>query len=169
MTHSILVVDDEPAQRQLLTGALGKEYAVRAASNATEAIQLITAHAFDLVITDERVPGMSGIDLLRWASERVPEIPFILLTAYGSVGTAVEAMKLGAQEYLMKPLKSPEELRLLVKKALVQRSLRDKTVLHQDETDAQYPSDIVAQSAERKSRQRIFHWIGHRSQKTFHY
>jgi DNA-binding NtrC family response regulator len=146
MKPTILVVDDEPAQRQLLSTSLSGEYAVTTAANGVEATQLIAARSFDLVITDERMPDMGGIELLRWAAERVPEIPFIILTAYGSVGTAVEAMKLGAQEYLTKPLKSPEELRLVVKKALSQRALRDKTVLHQVEMEAQYPADIVAHS-----------------------
>jgi DNA-binding NtrC family response regulator len=146
MKYTILVIDDEPAQRMLLTGALSGDYAVTTAANGAEAMQLLSARNFDLVITDDRMPVMSGIELLRWAAEKAPEIPFVVLTAYGSVETAVEAMKLGAQEYLTKPLKSPEELRLVVKKALTTRQLRNRTDVHQAETEALFPADIVARS-----------------------
>lgn len=146
MAYSILIVDDEPAQRQLLSGSLAKEYAVTAAAGGLEATQLLSARSFDLIITDERMPGMSGLELIRWVRERAPEIPIIVLTAYGSIETAVDAMKLGAQEYLTKPLKSPDELRLVVKKALSHRSLRDRNFLHQAEAEQQYPSDIISNS-----------------------
>jgi len=146
MKYSILIVDDEPAQRQLLTAALGREYLIVSAANGAEAIQLLSARSFDLIITDERMPEMSGIDLIKWIRERMPELPVIVLTAYGSIATAVEAMKLGAQEYLTKPLKSPEELRLVVARTLQQRLLRDQSLVLQAEADAQYPPDIIAGS-----------------------
>jgi DNA-binding NtrC family response regulator len=113
MKCSILIVDDEPAQCQFLGGSLEKDYSTVSAANGREATQLLSRRSFDLVITDERMPEMGGIELIRWIRERMPEIPVIVLTAYGSVETAVEAMNLGAQEYLTKPLKSPEELRLV--------------------------------------------------------
>ncbi len=146
MKHSILVVDDEPAQRQLLTAALNKDYLVVAAANGLEAMQLLSARSFDLVITDERMPDMGGIELVKWLRERMPEIPVIVLTAYGSIATAVEAMKLGAQEYLTKPLKSPDELRLVVARVLRLRTLRDQSLVLQAEADAQFPPDIIAES-----------------------
>ncbi len=150
MKKSILVVDDEPAQRQLLTGSLNKEYIVVSAANGVEAIQLLSARSFDLIITDERMPDMGGTELIKWARERMPEIPIIVLTAYGSIATAVEAMKLGAQEYLTKPLKSPDELRLVVARTLHQRMLRDQSLVLREETEAQFPKDIVAESAAMK-------------------
>ncbi len=148
--YSILVVDDEPAQRQLLSGSLQTHYTVTTASDGLEATRLLSARSFDLIITDERMPGMNGLELIRWVRERTPEIPIIVLTAYGSVETAVDAMKLGAQEYLTKPLKSPDELRLLVRKALSHQLLRDQSLLHQAETEQQFPSDIIANSAAMK-------------------
>ncbi len=146
MKNSILVVDDEPAQRQLLTAALSRDHTVSAVANGNEAIQLLSGRSFDLVITDERMPGMGGMDLIRWIRERMPEVPVIVLTAYGSIATAVEAVKLGAQEYLTKPLKNPDELRLVVARTLGQRRLRDQSLALRAETEAQHPTDIVAES-----------------------
>jgi DNA-binding NtrC family response regulator len=150
MKSSILVVDDEPAQRQLLTASLNKDYTVVPAANGREAIQLLSARSFDLVITDERMPDMGGIELVKWVREHMPEVPVLVLTAYGSIATAVEAMKLGAQEYLTKPLKSPDELRMVVARTLRQRMLIDRSLVLQAETEAQFPPDIVAESAAMK-------------------
>jgi len=102
MKFSILIVDDEPSQRQFISGSLAKEYEVVTAANGIEASQLLSHRGFSLVITDERMPGMSGIELVRWMREKSPETPIIVLTAYGSIETAVEAIKLGAEEYLIK-------------------------------------------------------------------
>jgi len=157
MKSSILVVDDEPSQRQFISGSLAKEYEVAAAANGPEASQLLLHRSFSLVITDERMPGMSGIELIRWMREKSPETPVIMLTAYGSIETAVEAIKLGAEEYLIKPLKSPEELRTIVGKVLRSRVMRDRSLLHQQETEAALPLDIVAESENMK---RIFQLAG---------
>ncbi len=153
MKFSILVVDDEAGQRQFISGALGKEYEVLTAANGLEASQLLSHRSFSLVITDERMPDMGGIELIRWMREKSPETLVIVLTAYGSVETAVEAIKLGAEEYLTKPLKSPEELRVVVGKVLRSRAMRDRSQLHQEETEAALPLDVVAES---ESMKRIF-------------
>jgi DNA-binding NtrC family response regulator len=153
MKFSILIVDDEPSQRQFIGGSLAKEYEVVTAANGIEASQLLSHRGFSLVITDERMPGMSGIELVRWMREKSPETPIIVLTAYGSIQTAVEAIKLGAEEYLIKPLKSPEELRVVVGKVLRSRTMRDRSLLHQEETEAALPLDVVAES---ESMKRIF-------------
>jgi DNA-binding NtrC family response regulator len=153
MKFSILVVDDEAGQRQFLSGSLAKEYEVVAAANGLEASQLLSHRSFSLVITDERMPDMGGIELIRWIRENSPETPVIVLTAYGSVETAVEAIKLGAEEYLTKPLKSPDELRVIVGKVLRGRTMRNRSQLHQEETEAALPLDVVAES---ESMKRIF-------------
>jgi DNA-binding NtrC family response regulator len=150
MKNSILVVDDEPAQRQLLTASLNKDYTVVPAANGREAMQMLSARSFDLVITDERMPEFGGMELIKWVRERMPEVPILVLTAFGSIATAVEAMKLGAQEYLTKPLKSPDELRLVVARTLRQRTLIDRSLVLQAETEARFPADIVAESAAMK-------------------
>ncbi len=153
MKYSILAVDDEPGQRQFLSGSLAKDYEVVTAANGMEASQLLSHRSFSLVITDERMPGMSGIELIRWMQEKSPETPIIVLTAYGSIETAVEAIKLGAEEYLTKPLKSPEELRLVVGRILRGRTMRDRSQLYQEETDAALPQDVIAES---ESMKRVF-------------
>jgi DNA-binding NtrC family response regulator len=146
MKNTILVVDDEPGQRRFIGGALSREYEIVTAANGQEASRLLSGRSFSLVITDERMPEMSGIELIRWMHERMPEIPVIVLTAYGSVATAVEAVKSGAEEYLTKPLKSPEELRLVVEKVLRHRSVEDRSLLHLEESEAAFPADVVAES-----------------------
>ena len=150
MKFSILIVDDEPGQRQFISGSLAREYEVVTAANGLEASQLLSHRGFSLVITDERMPDMGGIELIRWMREKSPETPVIVLTAYGSVETAVEAIKLGAEEYLTKPLKSPEELRLIVGKVLRSRAMRDRSLLYQEETEASLPLDVVAESESMK-------------------
>jgi len=146
MISTILVVDDEPAQRQLLQAVLEDTYDVVPAADGEEAQQLLGKRTFDLVITDENMPGMSGAQLIDWAREHAPETPFIVLTAHGSIETAVEAMKLGAHDYLTKPLASPEELRLIVEKTLRDRQLVDRSLVHEAETEARFPADIIAES-----------------------
>ena len=145
VNYSILIVDDEPAQRQLQTVALSRTYDVISATDGREAKRLLEQRSFDLVITDERMPGINGTELLKWIREQLPETPIIMLTAYGSVEAAVEAIKLGADDYLLKPLKSPDELRRVVSKALNGRALRDQNLVREAESEALYPRDIIAE------------------------
>ncbi|MEW6209928.1 MAG: sigma-54 dependent transcriptional regulator [Acidobacteriota bacterium] len=144
--YSILVVDDEPAQRQFLSAALARDYTVTTASGGIEAESIMQRRCFDLIVTDERMPEMSGIELIRRIKEHSPEMPVIVLTAYGSIQNAVEAVKLGADDYLTKPLKNPEELRLIVAKALNERTLKNEQLIHKAETETQFPEDIIAYS-----------------------
>lgn len=149
---SILVADDEAAQRQLMRAVLEKDFAVVAAANGEEARQLLTQRKFDLVITDERMPAMSGSELLRWMKENAPETPVVVLTAFGSIQTAVEAIKLGAADYLTKPLKSPDELRLVVSRVLEQRLLQNEKAVQRAESEGLFPTaGIVAESQSMKT------------------
>jgi two-component system response regulator AtoC len=120
----VLVVDDEEGIREFVAEALedNGHVAVRARDGA-EAAARLRAQAFDLMITDLRMPEMDGMALVRAARAEQPEMEVIVLTAHGSVETAVEAMKLGAFDYLRKPIASPGELRLLVSRALERRRL----------------------------------------------
>jgi two-component system response regulator FlrC len=122
---SILIVDDEPGIREFLADALaGDGHEPVQAADGAAGLRELHARAFDLMITDLKMPGaLDGIDLLRAARSEQPDMEVIVLTAHGSVESAVEAMKLGAFDYLQKPLSSPAELRLLVARALERRAL----------------------------------------------
>ena len=111
----ILVADDEPGLREFMADALELDgHVVAQAPDGRAAAKLLDERGFDVVITDLKMPGMDGMALLRKVRAEQPEIEVIVMTAHGTVDTAVEAMKLGAFEYLQKPLSGPDELRLLV-------------------------------------------------------
>ena len=114
MSKQILVVDDEPNVRLTYRAALETEgYSVREADSATKALQQFDAHRFDLAILDMRMPEMDGLDLLAEMRHRGYHTPAVIITAYGDVPHAVRAMKLGAIDFLKKPL-TPGELRRVV-------------------------------------------------------
>jgi len=122
----LLVVDDEEGIRSFVGEVLEDEgHAVTLAADGAEAAALLARHSYHLMITDLKMPRMDGIALLRTARADAPEMEVIVLTAHGTVETAVEAMRLGAFDYLTKPLSGPDELRLLAKRALEHRRLRD--------------------------------------------
>jgi two-component system, NtrC family, response regulator AtoC len=122
----ILVVDDEEGIRAFVGEVLEDQgHAVTRAADGVEAAELLAKRAFHLMITDLKMPRMDGMTLLRKARAGQPEMEVIVLTAHGTVESAVEAMKLGAYDYLTKPLSSPAELRLLAERALERRRLRD--------------------------------------------
>jgi two-component system NtrC family response regulator len=107
----ILVVDDEATQRELVCGFLKKQgYEVIAAPDAERALEIFRQEPVELILTDQRMPHVSGLDLIRSARAINPETRTIVMTAYGNIETAVEAMKAGAADYLTKPL-NLEELR----------------------------------------------------------
>jgi two-component system NtrC family response regulator len=122
----VLVVDDEEAQRKVLGGFLRKKgFEVITAGSADEALESASARTVDLVLTDLRMPGGGGLDLLRGLRGLNPEIPVIVMTAYGTVASAVEAMKRGAADYLGKPV-DLDELELLVARTLERRALESE-------------------------------------------
>lgn len=107
----ILVVDDEPVQREMVDGFLKKQnFEVIAADNAERALELFRQDAFDLVLTDQKMPNMSGLELLHAVHAINPETPVILITAFGTIEAAVGALKQGAIDYLTKPLNLEELL-----------------------------------------------------------
>lgn len=121
---TVLVVDDEPYVRDSLVSVLRRNrYQVRTADGSEAALQPGTLGGVDAVITDLRMPGQDGLALLRKLSEIEPVMPVIVLTGYGTVPSAVECMKAGAYDYLLKPA-SPEALLLLLERALSQSTMR---------------------------------------------
>ena len=120
----ILVVDDEDGLRAYLGEALaGAGHEVTTAASVDEALARLASQAFHVVLTDLRMPGAGGMAIVRKVRAEQPETEVIVLTAYGSVDTAVEAMKLGAFDYLQKPIAGPGELRLVVARAIERHQL----------------------------------------------
>lgn len=106
MEGHILIVDDEAALRQTMARILQRAgYEVTTAATANEGLTLISAHPFDLVYLDIRMPDMSGLELLKIIHAKVPDLPVILFTAQPDLNSAVEAVRSGATDYLLKPLK----------------------------------------------------------------
>jgi len=115
--NNVLVVDDEESMRHLLNVILtDRGYDVRAVSNGEDALRELSSRDYDLVLSDVRMPRMDGLVLLRRALELHPELTFIVMSAYGTHDTAIEAMKAGAYDYVSKPFK-PDEVVLVLRKA----------------------------------------------------
>ena len=126
--YSILVVDDEPGMREFLEIMLTKEgYGVSIASNGAEAIERIGKESYDLAIVDIQMPGINGIEVLRNIRDKNYNTTIIMITAFASHESAIEAMKLGAYDYITKPFKI-DEIKLVIKKSL------DKKVLEKENT-----------------------------------
>jgi len=124
MKSNILVVDDEPVARQSLTDILKLEgYIVSSAPNGQAAVEYIRTHNIDLLIVDLKMPGMDGLEVVQVVNQVSPETEVILLTAYGSTETAIQALRLRIHDYLLKPA-SPAQIIATVKKGLSRRSTK---------------------------------------------
>jgi two-component system response regulator FlrC len=143
---SILVVDDEPAMRLLLTSVLKDEgLDVTAAATGEEALRLVARRHFHLVVTDLKMPGISGLQVLEGVKRDDPETAVVVLTAFGTVEGAVEAMRRGAAHYLLKPLANPDELRLAVRRVLEERRVADEAAMLRQANEAVFPfGQIIA-------------------------
>ena len=125
----ILVVDDKLVVCQSVKKILEKKgYRVEMTQSGKDALGMIDGEEFDILIVDLKMPGMDGIEILKSAKEAHPEVTVLMITGYATVETAVEAMKLGAFDYIPKPF-SPDELTLTVEKALETRRLKDENLL----------------------------------------
>ena len=124
--YRILIVDDEESMRDFLSIMLHREgYQVDTATDGSQAVSHLREHSYDLVISDIKMPRMTGLELLAHIKERTPETVVLMVTAFSSTDEAVEAMKQGAYDYITKPFKN-EEIRLIVKNALERRELRQE-------------------------------------------
>jgi two-component system response regulator PilR (NtrC family) len=120
---NLLIVDDEQSYRQLLTLVFEHDgHHIRTAINGREALMMLQDEPADVIISDVKMPDMDGIELLNAVREFLPDIGFVLMTAFATVDTAREAFKLGADDFLTKPF-DVEELKLIVKKALEKQEL----------------------------------------------
>lgn len=126
MKSNILIVDDEPVARQSLTDILKLEgYIVSSAPNGQAAVEHVRTHAVDLMIVDLKMPGMDGLEVVQVVNQTSPETEVILLTAYGSIETAVQALRLRIHDYLLKPA-SPAQIIASVKKGLSRRTSKSR-------------------------------------------
>ena len=142
MPATILIVDDEKNTREGLSIALEEEYEVYMASGADEAFNLMEAETFDIVLTDLRMAGKSGLKVIDRAIT-LPNRPIcIMMTAYGNVETAVEAMRRGAFDFLTKPV-SLEKLEILIKRALQSRRIEAENVVLHERLDKKYSFDGI--------------------------
>ena len=142
MPATILIVDDEKNTREGLGLALEDTYEVYMASGADEAFNLMQAETFDVVLTDLRMAGKSGLKVIDQAI-KLPNQPIcIMMTAYGNVETAVEAMRRGAFDFLTKPV-SLEKLELLIQRALKTRSMEQENVVLHERLDKKYSFDGI--------------------------
>ncbi len=117
----LLIVEDRDSLRRMLERALGEEgYEVAAAADGRAGIRLLGERAFDFVLTDLKLPDVSGLEVLEASRTAQPRAPVVVLTGYGTVGTAVEAMKLGAYDFLEKPLEI-DDLSRLIERAIGER------------------------------------------------
>ena len=125
MTATVLVVDDDTGFRELVVDILRSEgYRLLEAGSGEEALRLAALDEVDLVLTDQRMPGLQGLDLIQRLRAAHPPPAVVLLTAYGTIPQAVEAVRLGAADYLTKPLEGPEALRRTVRRVLGGRARR---------------------------------------------
>ena len=141
----ILVVDDEIPLTALLGRILTQAgYQVKSANSGIKALGTISDFSPNLVITDLKMPDISGLDLLKRVRSERPEIDFIILTAYATVENAVEAMKEGALDYLIKPLKDPDELRMAVSRVVERQTLMAVNTLWRNQlSEGLPPTDVI--------------------------
>src|ERR1700704_6390352 len=139
---TLLVADDDPGLRESLERTLTREgYRVLLASDGRAALERLQGGAVDLIVTDLKMPGLTGLELLRAAKAIAPDVDVILLTAFGTVEEAVKAMKDGAYDFLTKPFRR-EQLLKLIDKALERRELIERNKVLQQRLD-----DLLRQGA----------------------
>mgnify|MGYP002623773506 CR=1 FL=1 len=148
MAERILVTEDDQVQRDVIADILMKEgYQVSAAASASAALESLDADSHDLLITDLRMPEMDGLELLREARRRRPELDVVLMTAHATVKTAITALREGASDYLEKPF-DRDELLIIVDRVLQQRGMREENAqLRQLVSDSSSLGNIIGTSA----------------------
>ncbi|NWF91953.1 MAG: sigma-54-dependent Fis family transcriptional regulator [Syntrophaceae bacterium] len=143
----VLIIDDEESFRHMLSVILQKEnYEVEIASNGEEGLRKLTSSHFDQVLCDIRMPQMDGMEFLEEAKKVAAGVTIIMMSAYGTIDTAIEAMKLGAYDYVSKPFK-PDEIILTLKKAEERERLRKENELLRKEIQKEYSfNNIVSKN-----------------------
>ena len=134
----ILIVEDEKSMREVLKILLaGEGYDVTAAADSVDGMNLLNRDIFDMVITDIKMPKINGFEILKKVREISPDTLVIMITAFGTTESAIEAMQLGAYDYIHKPFKI-DEIRVVVKKALEKRKLREEVSILREKIKTTY-------------------------------
>jgi DNA-binding NtrC family response regulator len=145
--YNILVIDDEAAQRDVLTGYLKKKgYKIFSASSGKEGVEIAGKDPVDIILSDFKMPGLSGLEVLEQVKKINPEISFVIVTAYGTVENAVKAMRLGAFDYISKPV-DLDELDLMIERIIEHKNLKSENRLLKTQLQEKYKiSSMVSQS-----------------------
>ena len=156
--EKILVVDDEQSMTQFLGIVLRKEgYQVASTNNGTDALEKVRSESFDAVITDIRMPGMDGIQLLEGIKKIDPTLPVVIMTAYASQQSAIDAVNLGAFQYLIKNAKN-EEIKLVVRNAIEMRRVRSENLYLKRELKKGHQEKVIIGSSDEMVR--VFKMVG---------
>ena len=147
LATEVMVVDDEETICEALAAWFSKDgYHVETAPSGHDALKRIHEKTFDVYLLDIKMPGMDGIELLSRIKEEQPEALVVMITAHGSIQTAVQAMKLGASDYLCKPF-DPDELSLLMERVIATKVLKDENITLReqlmDQRDTLYDAMVI--------------------------
>ena len=148
MKRTILIAEDEEKMRRILEVNLQDQYRVLLAKDGEEALRLFKQNEIHLLITDLKMPDRDGLSLLHEVKRFSPEVPVILITAYGTIESAVHAMKEGATDYLLKPIKM-DEVEVVVQRALLQADLMDENRKLKEEIKSLYGIDSIVSKHEK--------------------
>jgi DNA-binding NtrC family response regulator len=146
--YSILIVDDEDAQRSILKGYLEKKgYKIYSASSGTEGIKTVQNNLIDIVLSDFKMPDKTGLEVLEEVKKINPEISFVILTAYGTIEDAVKAMRLGAFDYISKPV-DLDELDLMIERIIEHKNLKSEIQILKNQLKEKFKIDsFISHSA----------------------
>ena len=153
----ILIVDDELIMRESLAGWLERDgHYVEKAASGEEALELLKTIKFDILLVDMKMEGMSGLDVLQHVRESDPDVAVVIITAFGSISTAIDAMKQGAHDYLLKPF-DPNELGMLIEKIIQhQAQEREHLFLKEQYRERTQLENMIGQAA---PMQRVFDFV----------
>lgn len=141
--YSILIIDDEETQRNILNGYLHKKgFKVYSASSATEGIDIAKKYLIDIVLSDYKMPDRTGLEVLEEVKRLNPEISFVIITAFGTVENAVKAMRLGAYDYISKPV-DLDELDLLIERIIETKNLKSEIKLLRSQLQDKFKIDSI--------------------------
>lgn len=145
--YSVLIIDDEDSQRNILKGYLEKKgYKIYSASSGSEGVSIIQKNLIDIVLSDYRMPDKTGLEVLEVVKKINPEISFIIMTAYGTIENAVKAMRLGAFNYITKPI-DLDELDLMIERIIENNNLKSEIRILKDQLQEKFKIDsFISQS-----------------------